>query len=158
MLSSLVNTSATSLYISLFSIAFNPTAWNIVARNGDTLVISCPFTSSLTPSTCFFTVRIQEQEHHSVLWRKLILWLLLPHCPHFFLWNTSGPLVGAIWPCRVVTLQPPNQISTSIEGPAPHSSSSRAVRDNGPCDHVRHRSGIRGNVDVCLGNHGDVPR
>ncbi|KAF9221837.1 phospholipid methyltransferase [Gyrodon lividus] len=31
--SSVVNTSATSLYVSLLSIAFNPTAWNIVARN-----------------------------------------------------------------------------------------------------------------------------
>ncbi|KIJ13279.1 hypothetical protein PAXINDRAFT_170558 [Paxillus involutus ATCC 200175] len=31
--SSIVNTSATSLYISLFAISFNPTAWNIVARN-----------------------------------------------------------------------------------------------------------------------------
>ncbi|KAL4065632.1 phospholipid methyltransferase-domain-containing protein [Scleroderma yunnanense] len=33
MLFSLVNTSATSLWISLLSITFNPTAWNIVARN-----------------------------------------------------------------------------------------------------------------------------
>lgn len=115
MLSSLVNTSATSLYISLFSIAFNPTAWNIVARNGDTLVISCPFTSSLTPSTRFFTVRIQEQEHHSALWRKLILWLLLSHYPHFFIWNTSGPLVGAVWPCQVVTLQPPNRYQQALK-------------------------------------------
>lgn len=32
--SSIVDTSATSLYISVLSIAFNPTAWNIVARNG----------------------------------------------------------------------------------------------------------------------------
>jgi phosphatidylethanolamine N-methyltransferase len=31
--SSIIDTSATSLYISLLSIAFNPTAWNIVARN-----------------------------------------------------------------------------------------------------------------------------
>ncbi|KAG6377827.1 phospholipid methyltransferase-domain-containing protein [Boletus reticuloceps] len=30
---SILDTSATSLYFSLFSIAFNPTAWNIVARN-----------------------------------------------------------------------------------------------------------------------------
>ena len=30
----IIDTSATSLYISLLSIAFNPTAWNIVARNG----------------------------------------------------------------------------------------------------------------------------
>lgn len=30
----IVDTSATSLYISLLSIAFNPIAWNIVARNG----------------------------------------------------------------------------------------------------------------------------
>ncbi|KAG2757793.1 phospholipid methyltransferase [Suillus brevipes Sb2] len=32
-LSTIVNASATSLYVSLLSIAFNPTAWNIVARN-----------------------------------------------------------------------------------------------------------------------------
>lgn len=32
-LASVVNTSAPSLYISLLSITFNPTAWNIVARN-----------------------------------------------------------------------------------------------------------------------------
>ncbi|KAI5984303.1 phospholipid methyltransferase-domain-containing protein [Pisolithus albus] len=32
-LSSIVNASAPSLYISLFSITFNPTAWNIIARN-----------------------------------------------------------------------------------------------------------------------------
>ncbi|KAI6011426.1 phospholipid methyltransferase-domain-containing protein [Pisolithus marmoratus] len=32
-LSSIVNTSALSLYISLLTITFNPTAWNIVARN-----------------------------------------------------------------------------------------------------------------------------
>ncbi|KAG2111054.1 phospholipid methyltransferase-domain-containing protein [Suillus cothurnatus] len=31
--STIVNVSATSLHVSLFSIAFNPTAWNIVARN-----------------------------------------------------------------------------------------------------------------------------
>lgn len=31
---SIVDTSATSLYISLLSISFNPTAWNVVARNG----------------------------------------------------------------------------------------------------------------------------
>ncbi|KAH0834172.1 phospholipid methyltransferase-domain-containing protein [Lanmaoa asiatica] len=31
--SSIVDTSATSLYISLLSITFNPTAWNIIARN-----------------------------------------------------------------------------------------------------------------------------
>lgn len=32
--SSIVNASATSLYVSLLSIVFNPTAWNIVAQNG----------------------------------------------------------------------------------------------------------------------------
>ncbi|KIK96304.1 hypothetical protein PAXRUDRAFT_826102 [Paxillus rubicundulus Ve08.2h10] len=31
--SSIVNTSATSLYLSLLVIAFNPAAWNVVARN-----------------------------------------------------------------------------------------------------------------------------
>jgi hypothetical protein len=33
-LSALVDTSKTSLFLSLGSITFNPTAWNIVARNG----------------------------------------------------------------------------------------------------------------------------
>jgi hypothetical protein len=33
-LSALVDTSKTSLLLSLGSITFNPTAWNIVARNG----------------------------------------------------------------------------------------------------------------------------
>ncbi|KAI6024057.1 phospholipid methyltransferase-domain-containing protein [Pisolithus microcarpus] len=33
-LSSIVNASAPSLYISLCSITFNPTVWNIIARNG----------------------------------------------------------------------------------------------------------------------------
>lgn len=37
--SSVVNTSATSLYVSLLSVAFNPTAWNIVAQNGEQISI-----------------------------------------------------------------------------------------------------------------------
>lgn len=32
-----VDTSKKSFWVSLFAIAFNPTAWNIVARNGESL-------------------------------------------------------------------------------------------------------------------------
>lgn len=38
-LPSYIDTSKTSLWISVFAIAFNPIAWNIIARNGTQLVL-----------------------------------------------------------------------------------------------------------------------
>jgi len=61
---SLVDFNQTSLLISLAAIAFNPTAWNIVARNG---------TCFLTPSSEGFSnpkyhLRICKQDNNASVW------------------------------------------------------------------------------------------
>ncbi|KAI6024001.1 hypothetical protein PISMIDRAFT_31106 [Pisolithus microcarpus 441] len=62
-LSSIVNTSAPSLYVSLFSITSNPTVWNIIARNEyrkrtTTRALGSPYHGCYLLAILIFTFRL----------------------------------------------------------------------------------------------------
>ena len=89
-LSALIDSSKISLFLSLGSITFNPTAWNIVARNGEpSSNVRPPFASMIADhhflplSTYLCAKRIPQQDNHSHFWRQCLSRLLLPHSVHF---------------------------------------------------------------------------
>src|SRR6266702_647175 len=91
----LVDTSKTSLFLSLASITFNPTAWNIVARNG----------KPVAPPDCFFPgpelttgQRISQQDHHPPSRRQRLPRLLLPRRVHFRRGDIARPSVRLFSP------------------------------------------------------------
>ena len=89
---SLVDVNKTSLLLSILAIAFNPTAWNIVARNG-----TCHFfLVCLVPNAhlCLnIPYRIQKQNYYAYFWRQREIWMLLSRSDDFFLWNIERPAV-----------------------------------------------------------------
>lgn len=78
--------SKTSLTVALLAIAFNPTAWNIVARNGKYARADRHWAGLLTKRDG----RVQEQDHHAYLRGEPALGLLFPGRNDFLLWNHSG--------------------------------------------------------------------
>lgn len=81
-----VDWSQKSLLLSLASIAFNPTAWNIVARNGEMLF------DGLVGSVLICVYRVQEQNAHSYLWKRESR-MLLPCYHDFLIRYAARPLV-----------------------------------------------------------------
>jgi hypothetical protein len=108
-----------TLFISLASIAFNPLAWNIVARNGASSSVQFCFVT-LTQLSWF---RIPQQDADSHLWRKCATRVLLPRFDDLLLWAPSRFSVrrGAIFTSanQFLTLPPNHSVTTMHSGTSP---------------------------------------
>ena len=86
---SAVDFSKQTLWISLASIAFNPTAWNIVARNG-----MCHWFVERFELPSVRGIRIQKQNYYPHLWWEHKIRMLLPSLVYLFRWNPSRHTVS----------------------------------------------------------------
>lgn len=90
-LATAVDFSKTSLYISLASIAFNPTAWNIVARNGRFNILVCFIVVFIL---FILKRRVSQQDLDASVW-KPSYGMLLPRAVHLRLRYPSRLTVRA---------------------------------------------------------------
>jgi hypothetical protein len=77
-LSALIDTSKTSLFISLGSITFNPTVWNIVARNGKPGHFIVPLSASTTDSWPVNVCKKNTATRRSLaFWGAMLIWVVI---------------------------------------------------------------------------------
>ena len=92
MMDLIVDTSKVSLYISLGTIALNPIAWNIVARDGEFLQKGLP-RLCLLHLTNTYAHRVQEQNTNALVWRECTSWMLFSRVVHIHGGHCEGSYV-----------------------------------------------------------------
>ncbi len=175
-LSALVDASKTSLFLSLGSITFNPTAWNIVARNGMTNSVSPSFASMTDPVPHRHTQKNTATRQSLAFLVAMVIWvvtsspcafLVRGYCvttctsPAFFsVLSPSFPLsihpffltIGDS-PIHIPTQLPKRNPRTAACTPPPHSTRYARSRRT-----LRHRTNLRRDLDMVARYHRHIPR
>jgi hypothetical protein len=175
-LSALVDTSKSSLFLSLVSITFNPTVWNIVARNGKSSQASSVTDSD--PSTCTAKEYRNKTITHifggnahlgcyflaacifsaGILRDHLYVARVLfssPLFPHFLL---SVPDLGhSLTRTRHTHLPTYTQLPKRGPRTAACAPPPRSARHAHPPRALRHRADLRRDLDLDARHHGHVP-
>lgn len=175
-LSALVDAFKTSLLLSLGSITFNPTVWNIVARNGRSCVFSAllelsprvlaakeyrnktithifggnPHLGCYFLAACIFSAGILRDHLYVVV--CVVLSFHLSPCSPFLL--LSVPDLGqSLTHTRYIHTQLPERDPRTAAGAHPP----RSARHARPRRALRRRADLRRDLDLDARHHGHVP-